>query len=63
MRELELKDAIMKNEEEVKDKMTEVFNQAATTKPRRWCRRSKERGTSYSEIAEENWISERKILK
>ena len=53
MRELELKDAIVKNEEEVKDKMTEVINQAATTKPRRWCRRSKERGTSFSEIAEE----------
>ena len=63
MRELELKDAIVKNEEEVKDKMTEVINQGATTKPCRWCRRSKERGTSYSEIAEENWISERKILK
>ena len=51
MRELELKDAIMKNEEEVKDKMTEVFNQAATTKPFRWCGRSKGRGTIYSEIA------------
>ena len=51
MRDLELKDAIMKNEEEVKVKMTEVFNQAATTKPCRWCGRSKGRGTIYSEIA------------